>query len=157
MAPHGLAFAEAPCAPEDFLGQAEVARAVPVPIALGEELRGSFEWLLRFQHRCMGIAQPEMARTGITEFMRIAALCHTHHVAIAPHATIGVGIFLAASLHCASTLANVPWHEYQHSVFDRHLGLVETDMACAQGHYTAPTGPGLGVVPTRKMFDRVIG
>jgi galactonate dehydratase len=155
MAPHGLAFAEAPCAPEDVLGQAEVARAVNVPIALGEELRSAFEWLPRFRHRCMSIAQPEMARTGITEFMRIAALCHAHHVAIAPHATIGVGIFLAASLHCASTLSNVPWHEYQHSVFDRHLGLIETDMACAAGVYTVPTGAGLGVVPAPKLFDHV--
>lgn len=157
MAPHGLAFAEAPCPPEDFLGQAEVARRSPVPIALGEELRGAFEWLPRFQHRCMSIAQPEMARTGITEFMRVGALCHAHHVAVAPHATIGVGIFLAASLACASTLADVPWHEYQHSVFDRHAALVETDMACAEGFYTLPTGPGLGVVPAAKMFDRVVG
>ncbi len=76
---------------------------------------------------------------------------------MAPHATIGVGIFLAASLACASTLADVPWHEYQHSVFDRHAALVETDMACAEGFYTLPTGPGLGVVPAAKMFDRVVG
>ena len=157
MAPHDLAFAEAPCAPEDVLGQAEVARAVAVPIALGEELRGSFEWLPRFRHRCMVIAQPEMARTGITEFMRIAALCHAYHVAVAPHATIGVGIFLAASLHCASTLADVPWHEYQHSIFDRHAALVETDMACAAGAYSVPTGPGLGVVPSKRLFDHVVG
>lgn len=157
MARHDLAFAEAPCAPEDVAGQAEVARAVPVPIALGEELRGTFEWLPRFQQRCMGVAQPEMARTGITEFMRIAALCHSHHVAIAPHATVGVGIFLAASLHCASALGNVPWHEYQHSVFDRHAALVETDMACAGGVYTVPTGPGLGVVPAQALFRHVTG
>ena len=157
MAPHDLAFAEAPCAPEDVLGQAEVARAVSVPIALGEELRGSFEWLPRFRHRCMAIAQPEMARTGITEFMRIAALCHAHHVAVAPHATVGVGIFLAASLHCASTLADVPWHEYQHSIFDRHAALVEADMACSAGAYSVPTGPGLGVVPSERLFDHVVG
>jgi L-alanine-DL-glutamate epimerase-like enolase superfamily enzyme len=156
MAPHGLAFAEAPCAPEDILGQAEVARAAGVPIALGEELRGAFEWLPRLRHRCMSIAQPEMARTGVTEFMRIAALCHAHHVAIVPHATVGVGIFLAASLHCASVCAHVPWHEYQHSVFDRHLGLIETDMACAAGSYAVPTGPGLGVVPAAGLFDHVV-
>jgi galactonate dehydratase len=157
MAPHGLAFAEAPCAPEDTLGQAEVARAVAVPIALGEELRGAFEWLPRFQHRCMAIAQPEMARTGITEFMRIAALCHAHHVSIAPHATIGVGLFLAASLHAASTVDRLLLHEYQPSVFDANLALVETDMACKAGAYRLPTGPGLGVVPGARLFDFVVG
>jgi galactonate dehydratase len=157
MAPHGLAFAEAPCAPEDTLGQAEVARAVAVPIALGEELRGAFEWLPKFSHRCMAIAQPEMARTGVTEFMRVAALCHAHHVAVAPHATIGVGIFLAASLHAASTVDRLLLHEYQPSVFDATLALVETDMACAAGAYALPTGPGLGVVPGPRLFDFVVG
>jgi galactonate dehydratase len=156
MAPHGLAFAEAPCAPEDTLGQAEVARAVTVPIALGEELRGAFEWLEKFQHRCMAIAQPEMARTGITGFMRIAALAHVHHVSVAPHATIGVGIFLAASLQAASTVDRLLVHEYQPSVFDRHAGALSTDMACTAGAYMLPTGPGLGVTPSDALLARLV-
>lgn len=156
MEPHGLIFAEAPCAPEDVEGTALVARAVGVPVALGEELRTVHEWLPRFERRCMGIAQPEMGRTGITEFARIGALADVFHVAVAPHATIGAGVFLAASLQVASTLAHTTWHEYQHSVFDRGRGFVTGDMDCRAGDWTVPTGAGIGAEPTEDLLRHVV-
>jgi len=156
---HGLAFAEAPCAPEDIDGIAAVARAVSVPVALGEELRTVFEWQPRLAARCMGIGQPEMGRTGITEFIRIGALCHAHHVEVMPHAAIGVGLFMAASLQAASTLQKLPWHEYQHSIFDPNLRLTQpsgtTHMQCGSGHYTLPDGPGLGIEPSAAMLAQI--
>ena len=156
LEPHGLLFAEAPCAPEDIEGQAAVARAVGVPVALGEELRTVFEWVPRLERRCMGIGQPEMGRTGITEFARIGALCHAHHLAVMPHAAIGAGLFMAASLQAASTLQRLPWHEYQHSIFDPNLRLTQPTgtrhMACDAGFYTLPDGPGLGVEPSRALL-----
>jgi galactonate dehydratase len=155
LEPHRLAFAEAPCAPEDIEGVAQVARSVGVPVALGEELRTVFEWQPRLAARCMGIGQPEMGRTGITEFARIGALCHAHHVAVMPHAAIGAGLFMAASLQASSTLQRLPWHEYQHSIFDPHLRLTQPTgtrhMACDAGLYTLPDGPGLGVEPSDEM------
>jgi galactonate dehydratase len=161
LEPHRLAFAEAPCAPEDVEGHALVARAVGVPVALGEELRTSFEWLPRFERRCMGVAQPEMGRTGITEFQRIGALAHAFHSAVIPHATVGVGLFMAASLHATATLARAPLHEYQHSVFDRNLRFVRPtgaqSMSCAAGRYALPDGPGLGVEPAPELFAHVVG
>jgi galactonate dehydratase len=159
LEPHGLAFAEAPCAPEDILGVAEVARGVGVPVALGEELRTVFEWLPRLQHRCMAIGQPEMGHTGITEFARIGALCHAHHVAVMPHAAIGIGLFMAASLQAASALQKLPWHEYQHSIFDPNLRLTRptgtNHMQCEAGFYTLPDGPGLGVEPSAALLAQM--
>lgn len=156
LEPHRLAFAEAPCAPEDIEGVAQVARSVGVPVALGEELRTVFEWQPRLAARCMGIGQPEMGRTGITEFVRIGALCHAHHVAVMPHAAIGVGLFMAASLQASSTLQRLPWHEYQHSIFDPNLRLTQPTgtrhMACEQGFYALPDGPGLGVEPSPDLL-----
>jgi galactonate dehydratase len=158
---HDLDFAEAPCAPEDIEGQALVARGVGVPVALGEELRTVHEWLPRFERRCMGVAQPEMARTGITNFARISAMAQGFGLAVAPHATIGAGIFMAASLQAASTLQRLSWHEYQHSIFDPHLPLTRPTgtrhMGCDAGFYTLPDGPGLGVEPSPAMFDHVVG
>jgi galactonate dehydratase len=156
LEPHRLAFAEAPCPPEDIAGIAEVARGVGVPIALGEELRTVFEWQQRMAARAFGIGQPEMGRTGITEFARIGALCHAQNIAVMPHATIGVGIFHAASLQASSTLQRLPWHEYQHSIFDPNLRLTQptgtAHMACAAGAYTLPDGPGLGVEPSPALL-----
>ena len=157
MEAHRLAFAEAPCAPEDVEGQALVARGIGVPLALGEELRTVHEWLPRFERRCVGVAQPEMGRTGITEFHRVGMLAQGFGAAVAPHASIGVGVFLAASLQAASTLDRLTWHEYQHSVFDAKRGFLDGDMDCAAGFYTVPTGPGLGVAPTAEALRHAVG
>lgn len=153
---HRLFFAEAPCAPEDVAGAAEVARGVGVPVALGEELRTVHEWQPRLAARCMGIGQPEMGRTGITQFARIGALCQANHVAVMPHATIGVGLFMAASLQVSATLQGLRGHEYQHSVFDPHLPLTRPTgtrhMGCEGGFYALPDGPGLGVEPSPALL-----
>lgn len=156
LEPHRPFFAEAPCAPEDIAGAAAVARGVGVPVALGEELRTVHEWQPRFAARCMGIGQPEMGRTGITEFARIGALAQANHVAVMPHATIGVGLFMAASLQVSATLQGLRGHEYQHSVFDRHLPLTQPTgtrhMGCEGGFYILPDGPGLGVEPSPALL-----
>ena len=140
-------FVEAPCQPEDIEGQAQVGAAIKVPLALGEEWRTVFEVRPRLERRCMSIIQPEMGHTGISQFMQIGRMAHAFHVRVIPHASIGIGIFQAASLHAAAALPNCPMHEYQHSVFDRNLRFVRTSMRCDAGFFVLPEGPGLGIEP----------
>lgn len=149
----GLYLAEAPVAPEDIEGQARVAHAVSTPIGIGEELRTVFEYLPRFEARCMDVIQPEMGRMGITSFWQVCQLARAFHCQIMPHASIGIGIFQAASLQAAAASEQVAYHEYQHSIFDANLRLLEGDMACQAGTFTVPSGPGLGVRPTDKVLD----
>ena len=156
LALHDLYFAEAPCAPEDIDGQAQVAAAVRVPMALGEEWRTAFEYRPRFQRRCMDIVQPEMGHTGVTEFMKIARMAEAFHCRVIPHASIGIGIFQAASLHAAAALQHVPYHEYQHSVFDRNLRFVTGDMRCERGRFHLPSGIGHGVAPSGDVWQYVV-
>jgi len=148
-------FVEAPCAPEDLEGQVQVAAASKVPVALGEELRTVFEFRPRFVQRAMTFAQPEMGHTGISQFMQIAHMAHAFHVKVIPHASVGVGIYQAASLHASAALPNVPMHEYQHSVFDRNLAFVSTTMRCEGGAFTLPEGPGLGIEPKASLWNHV--
>jgi len=148
-------FVEAPCAPEDLEGQVAVASASRVPVALGEELRTAFEFRPRFTQRAMTFAQPEMGHTGISQFMQIARMAHAFHVKVIPHASVGVGIYQAASLHASAALPNVPMHEYQHSVFDRNLAFVKTTMRCERGAFSLPEGPGLGIEPTEALWQHV--
>jgi galactonate dehydratase len=152
LAPFQPYFVEAPCAPEDLDGQAEVAARVKVPVALGEEWHTVHVARPRFQRRAMAIVQPEIAHCGATQFMRIGRMAQEHGVQVIPHATIGVGIFLAASLHAAAALPNVPMHEYQHSVFDHNLKYLRTTLGCEAGAYTVPEGPGLGVEPGHELW-----
>lgn len=154
---HNLYFAEAPCEPEDIEGQTLVARGIGCPLALGEEWRTSFEYRPRFEKRAMSIIQPEMGHTGVTEFLHIGRMAHAFHVDTIPHASIGIGVFMAASLQATSALKRVPYHEYQHSIFDKNLRYVTGDMGCAGGFYRLPSGPGLGVEPHPSVFDHAIG
>jgi len=153
LAPYQPYFVEAPCQPEDIEGQAQVGAAIKVPLALGEEWRTVFEVRPRLERRSMSIIQPEMGHTGISQFMQIARMANAFHVKVIPHASIGIGIFQAASLHAAAALPNCPMHEYQHSVFDRNLRFVNTTMRCEAGVFHLPEGPGLGVVPRDDVWQ----
>lgn len=152
---YDLYVAEAPVKPEDIAGQALVVRAVKTQVALGEELRTVHEFLPRFQNSCMHIIQPEMGRTGITSFWNIGQMALANNCKIMPHASIGIGIFQAASLHVSMALQNIEYHEYQHSVFDKNLIFVKTTMSCNKGYFTVPGEPGLGIEPAAEVFNYI--
>jgi L-alanine-DL-glutamate epimerase-like enolase superfamily enzyme len=152
LAPARPYFIEAPCPPEDVEALAIVAGKSGLPVAAGEEWRNVFEAKLRLAHAPLAYVQPEMAHTGVSQFIRIAKLAQSSDAGVIPHATIGVGIFMAASLHVSATIANCPYHEYQHSVFDRNLAHVDTTMRCEAGLYTLPEGPGLGTLPRESLM-----
>jgi L-alanine-DL-glutamate epimerase-like enolase superfamily enzyme len=155
LTPYRPYFVEAPVQPEDIEGQAHVGANIRVPLALGEEWRTVFEYRTRLEKRSMSIIQPEMGHIGISQFMQIARMANAFHMKVIPHASIGIGIFQAASLHATAALSNAPMHEYQHSVFDRNLQYVETTMRCVDGAFQLPDGPGLGIEPSEKVWQHI--
>jgi L-alanine-DL-glutamate epimerase-like enolase superfamily enzyme len=156
LEPYRPYFVEAPCAPEDIDGQADVSANVDVAIAGGEEWSTVFQVRPRLAHHCVGIVQPEVAHTGLSQFMAIGKLAAMQGVRVIPHATIGTGIFHAASLLGAACLAEVPYHEHQHSIFDANLRFVATRMRCADGRIGLPRGPGLGVEPKPELWKHIV-
>jgi len=156
LAPYAPRFVEAPCAPEDIAGLAAVTARAKAPVAAGEEWRNVYEAGWRLDAAALSVVQPEIAHTGVTQFRAIASLAASRGAAVMPHATIGVGIFMAASLHAAATLPNVPYHEYQPSIFDKNLRYVATAMRCEAGFYRLPEGAGLGVEPTPELWNYAI-
>ena len=130
----------------------QVAAQAPMPVAAGEEWRNVYEARMRLPRAPLAFVQPEMGHTGVSQFLAIARLADQHRAGVDParddrcrHLHGGV------SLHASATLPNCPYHEYQHSVFDRNLEHVDTTMRCAAGFYTLPGGPGLGVEPRRSL------
>ncbi|WP_309082894.1 mandelate racemase/muconate lactonizing enzyme family protein [Chelativorans sp.] len=152
MVPHAPWFAEAPVRTENIAGLAKVCAAVDVPIAVGEEWRTVYDMHHRVPQCAISIVQPEMGHKGITEFMRIGSYAREYGIEVIPHATIGAGIFLAASLQASAALSNVTAHEFQHSIFEPNRRLLVGDMDCREGAYTAPSGPGLGVEPSEEAL-----
>jgi galactonate dehydratase len=153
LEPYQPYFVEAPVKPEDYAGLARVARESRIPIAAGEEWYTAYEAANRLASTPLAYLQPEMGHTGVTQFRRIARVAAEHGVAIAPHATIGAGLFLAASLQVSATLPHLWKHEWQHSVFERNLAFLDTDMRYADEAYAPPTRPGLGAEPNARLWD----
>lgn len=150
---YDLFVAEAPLKPEDATGQALVVRSVGTQVGIGEELRTIHEFRPRFEQSCMHVIQPEMGRTGLTSFWNICQMSVAFNHTVMPHASIGIGIFQAASLQASVPLQNLTYHEYQHSIFDKNLQYVKTNMKCENGYYHVPQEPGLGIEPTEEIFD----
>ncbi len=155
MEEHGLWFAEAPVQPEDIKGLAKVAQSVRTPVGAGEEWRTIYEAQLRFDADALQIVQPEMGHTGITEFVRICKAAYAQGISILPHATIGAGIFLAASLQASLALQGVTGHEFQHSIFNRNTGLITEGLECRKGLYRVSDSPGIGIEPTDDMISQL--
>lgn len=154
--PYRVAFLEAPCYTEDIDGLARVGAATSIPIAGGEEWRTVYEAHQRLKSGTLGVIQPEMGRSGITQFLRICRLAEVHHVRVAPHATVGFGVFMAASLHASCATQMLGMHECQNNFFDQHLPMFDTTMSCADGFYTLPSGVGLGIEPKPELLQRAV-
>ena len=150
-------FIEAPCAPEDVAGLERVAAEAGLPVAAGEEWRNVYEAQLRLDRARLAYVQPEMAHTGVSQFVAIAALAAAKGVATIPHATIGVGIFMAASLHAvrdASTAVRTTSTSTRCSIATCSTS---TPRCIARRASTiSRTGPGHGVTPRPELWQHVV-
>ncbi len=137
-------FIEAPTIPEDIDAQIEIGTTIQTPLAIGEEWRT--EWDYKQRQKACQIVQPEMGHTGITQFARIGKLAKANNAKIMPHATIGLGIFMAASLR-ASLAVGVEAHEFQHTIYHRNGALLDGVAPTDKGEFFIPDTPGHGVEP----------
>lgn len=145
LADRGCWFLEAPLVPEDLAGHAELVGRAELPVAVGESLRNRFEFGQWLAARALRIAQPDVARTGITEAMAIAEVCSAHHVPVAPHHSVGLGVALAAGLHVSAAVEDLPAFEYQPTSVAVGERVLARPLAIGPGSAALPTAPGLGV------------
>jgi galactonate dehydratase len=145
LAPYRPWFFEEPCQPEHPDAIAEVARALPFPIAAGERLTSAHEFLPLLTQRAIAVAQPDVCHVGgITGIRKIAAVCDAYGVTLAPHNPLGpiatmvnvhVGFSTSNFLIQEVMRADVPWRE------DVVQGVPEI----VGGYISLPTQPGIGV------------
>ncbi|WP_031517784.1 mandelate racemase/muconate lactonizing enzyme family protein [Streptomyces sp. NRRL F-5123] len=138
-------FFEAPMAPEDTEGHRDLASRITTPVAVGEALRNRYEFRDWLSRRALGLAQPDVARTGITEAVTIAALADAHHVPVACHHSVGLGVSLAAGLHVSAAVRDSPFFEFQPTTVPFAQAILRTPLTAGPTGFTLPEGPGLGV------------
>lgn len=138
-------FLEAPLAPEDVAAHSELAAALITPIAIGETLRNRYEFRAWLDARAVDICQPDVARTGITEAMEIASLAAAHHIPVAPHHSVGLGVAVAAGLHVSAAIEQMPGFEFQPGTMAVADRILTKPLAGGPVSFDLPDSPGLGV------------
>ena len=149
-----LYWFEEPCSSDNLAGTAEVRAATSVPIALGESEYTRFDLREAITRRALDVAQPDCAIIGgITESMRIAHLCDTHQLELAPHLW-GSAFSFMAGLHVAFASPAACILEYSLGGNPMlHQLVADAPKPDAQGRFAAPTAPGLGVTPDPAFIE----
>ncbi|NKB29511.1 MAG: mandelate racemase/muconate lactonizing enzyme family protein [Rhodobacteraceae bacterium] len=108
---------EEPVAPEDYDGYRELRSGLTVNISGGEAEFNRWGWRQILENRGLDIAQPEVcALGGISEYLRVLALCHAHHTPVINHVW-GSAIAVATNLHLLAAMPPLPgglhpWQRY---------------------------------------------
>ena len=159
---------EEPVAPEDLDGYRELRSGLRVNISGGEAEFNRWGWRALLESRGLDIAQPEVcALGGISEYLRVLALCHAHFTPVVNHVW-GSAIAVATNLHLLAAMPPLPgglfpWEpmlefDTTHNLFRDDLLTnpldIQGQVANNNGTVDIPSGPGLGVNPDRDFIRR---
>ena len=141
-----FAFFEEPV-PFDFYDETkQVADALPLPVAGGEQdssLR-RFRWMI--EHRAVDIVQPDLFYFGgFIRSIRVARMAAAAGMDCTPHMSDG-GLGYLYVAHFASCVPNAgPFQEYKGRDQSLPVSSDTSSLQCVNGMLTVPKGPGLGV------------
>ena len=162
----GALWFEEPVAPEDLEGYAALRAGLRVSIAGGEAEFSRWGWRALLESRGLDIAQPEVcALGGISEYLRVLALCHAYFTPLVNHVW-GSAVAVAANLQLLAAMPPLPGGLFPREPmleFDttenRFRDELLTDPMDIQGQVARnggcaaiPDGPGLGVEPDRDFL-----
>ena len=152
---------EEPIAPEDLDGYRELRAGLKVNISGGEAEFNRWGWRALLEARGLDIAQPEVcALGGISEYLRVLALCHAHFTPVINHVW-GSAIAVATNLQLLAAMPPLPgglfpWepmlefdttdNKFRDNLLVEPLNIQEQVKNNA-GRIAIPTGSGLGVEP----------
>jgi D-galactarolactone cycloisomerase len=163
----GAYWFEEPVAPEDLDGYRELRAGLKVNISGGEAEFNRWGWRGILENRGLDIAQPEVcALGGITEYLRVLALCHAHFTPVVNHVW-GSAIAVATNLQLLAAMPPLPgglfpWEpmlefDTTENRFRDQLLAEPLDIqgqVARTGTVAIPQGPGLGVEPDRDVIAK---
>ena len=123
----------------------QVADALDVPIAGGEQEPSmhQFRWLIA--NDALDIVQPDMFYFGgMVRSMKVARMAEAFNKACVPHISGGLGYIYM--MHFVSALPNAgPYHEFKGFSKDIPYECKTSSLESDEGVVTVPSGPGVGL------------
>ena len=136
---------ESPTVPEDIPGQAALAQALDMSVAIGEWTRTRFELREVFERRACDITMPDIARTGLTEGKRIASLADTYNIPVTPHIGGGGILSIAATVQFSATIPNFLIMEHSPDAYEMKGQITTRKPTVKDGAFILDDTPGIGV------------
>ena len=155
VADSGVAFIEEPCACVDPARQAALAAALPAAL-LGDqgcETLAAVNTLLRLN--AVGAVSVKLRRTGLTESLKIIALCEAAGVPVVIGTDSESRIGALARAHLRAAIPSLaPWPTETHFFDKLHDDAFAGDFAFADGTITPTDTPGFGAALDRRKLER---
>lgn len=153
MGRYGVHWFEEALAPYDRDGYRRLRRVSPVPITAGEMASSATELIGLIEGGCVDVVQIDLARTGITQAMRVAEVAARCGVACVNH-TYTLAWNTAASLHVMAAIDHVDLFEMQVLPNPLREELAPGAARPKGALVHVPDAPGLGVEPGAAMLAR---
>lgn len=151
----GITWIEEPCPVDDVDGYRRIRDLLPVSLVNGETLFTRWDLRPFLVGGAIDVVMPNLARAGgITESRKLAALCETFHVDIAPHG-VGSAVGLAAALQLSAAIPNFRIYEYNRLPNPLRDELSIEPFSFSSGTLAVPTGPGLGIELDWDLVDEL--
>ncbi len=145
LAPYNLYFIEDPIQIDTITTQAELAKRMTTPLAIGE--RNVSIWEFR---EILEVGGPQYVRPdvglagGLTHCKKIAAIAEAYHSAVVTHNFLGP-VITAASLHLDASIPNFVTQEYTKADESDAFAVYKVSYQREGGYIPIPEVPGLGV------------
>lgn len=144
LEPYRPYFLEEVVQPEQFEAMKRVKGKVSIPLAAGERLYTTQDYLPFLQAGILDVAQPDVCHAGgITGLRKIAALCDTFGVVMAPHNPLGP-IATMVNVHLGLVTPNFLIQEVMRADVPWRADVVEGAPEIRGGHIYPPTSIGIG-------------
>jgi L-alanine-DL-glutamate epimerase-like enolase superfamily enzyme len=130
-----LYWLEEPLPYEDLEGCARVSAALTMRVATGETDYGSLAIKRHLDHRAADVLMPDLQRmSGVTEFMKAAALCEVYQQPVSSHLFTETCCHLLAAAPNGLILEHMDWWQE----------LSREPLQVVDGHVIVPDRPGTG-------------
>ena len=154
LAPFNLYFIEDPIQIDTITTQAELAKRMTTPLAVGERNVSIWEFRELLEAGGPQYVRPDLGLAGgITHCKKIAALAEAYHSAVVTHNFLGP-LITAASLHLDTSIPNFITQEYTKGDESEDSAVYKVAYQREGGYIPIPEAPGLGIELDDSLIEK---
>jgi L-alanine-DL-glutamate epimerase-like enolase superfamily enzyme len=135
----GVRWLEEPMHPFDVKAHAELARSIPVPIAVGETIYTRYAFRDFIEAGAVHVVQADATKlTGLDEWLDVASMAGTASLPVIPHTNVQQKLHVQLAMATPAVLMVENCYESIADIWEEPIGV-------KNGFYDLPAEPGVGL------------